>query len=463
MRKIFLEDLPSNKNGTIRWRDSVGCSVRFEYDGITGIIDIVGYDNTKYHIIAKYKDRERSIFVGSFKECMIQELIGLRHREYMYDVGDVIHEQYLVLEKTKIKHAKNRDPNAKSRSGMNKAYVVKCLKCGYVFTIGEDIINDGKQKSYCKACGENSTIAVKGYNDLWTTNPEIAKMLLNKDEGYTHLKTSNKKTDWVCPDCNNIIKSRSFAQVYFQGLACKNCGDGVSYPEKIMRECLKQSGVNFNMHVVFDWSNNKEYDFYLPDYNIIVETHGVQHYEESFKRIGGRTLKDEQDNDKYKIDLALKNKIKEYVEIDCRLSDFEYIYANIKSSALNRIIDFSSIDEDKIAKGSLSNYLIKVCNMWNYGVTDVAYIANEMSLSEHTIRTYLKKCQKLGLCEYSKTCRNLRTRAVRCKTTNETFDAIADACKKYDIHACAVRKSCLHPEYSAGKLPDKTKLYWEYI
>lgn len=230
-----------------------------------------------------------------------------------------------------------------------------------------------------------------------------------------------------------------------------------------MRECLKYGGVNFSMHVVFDWSDNKEYDFYLSDYNIIVETHGVQHYEESFKRIGGRTLKDEQNNDEYKMSLALKNEIKEYIVIDCKLSDFEYIYANIKSSVLNKIIDFNSIDKDEIAKKSLSNYLIKVCDMWKSGVTDVTYIANVMSLSEHTIRTYLKKCQKLGLCEYFKTCRNLRTRAVRCKTTNETFDAIADACKKYNVHSCAVRKSCLHPEYSAGKLPDKTKLYWEYI
>ena len=463
MRKLFLEDLPSNKNGTIRWKDSVGYSVRFEYDDIVGIIEIIGYDNSNYHITVRYKDRERNVSVGSFKQCMIQDIIGIRHSEYIYNIDDVIHEQYLVLKKTKIKHTKNNNSNTRNRSGMNKAYVVKCLKCGYVFTIGENIINSGLQKGYCKACNKNSAVAVKGHNDLWTTNPEIAKLLSNKDEGYTHLKLSNDKTNWVCPDCGSIIKNRSFSQVYLHGLVCKNCCDGISYPEKIMRECLKQCKVNFEAHVIFNWSDNKEYDFYLPDFDIIIETHGIQHYEESFKRIGDRTLEDEQSNDKYKADLAIKNGIKEYVIIDCRLSDFEYIYTNIESSILNTIIDFNSIDKNKLVKMSLSNYMMKTCDMWNSGITDVKLLSNEIGLSEYTIRTYLKKCEELGLCEYSKVCRSLKAKPVKCKTTGEVFNATVDACKKYNIQSCAIRKSCLYPKYSAGKLSDKTKLYWEYV
>ena len=334
MRKIFLEDLPTNKNGTISWKNSVGYKVRFKYDDISGIIEIIGYDNKKYHIIAKYKERKRSIFIGSFKNCMIQDLIGLRHPEYYYKVGDTIYDTYLVIEQTKIPHAKIHNPNAKSRSGMNKAYVVKCLKCGYVFTIGEDIINNGNQKGYCKACNKYSKVAVRGYNDLWTTNPKIAQMLLNPEDGYNHLKTSNDKTNWVCPNCNSIIKNKSFAQVYYRGLSCKKCGDGISYPEKVMRAFLEQSGLTFEMHKIFKWSNLKEYDFYLPDYNIIIETHGIQHYDKSFERMGGMTLKEVQLNDVYKKNLAIKNNIEKYIVIDCRESDFDYIYKNIETSEL---------------------------------------------------------------------------------------------------------------------------------
>lgn len=107
MRRIFLEDLPQNNNGTINWKNSVGCSVRFEYDDISGVIDIIGYDNSKYHLILKYKDRIRSMFVGSFKNCLIKELIGLLHSEYRYKAGDIIHNKYLVKKTNKNSSRKN--------------------------------------------------------------------------------------------------------------------------------------------------------------------------------------------------------------------------------------------------------------------------------------------------------------------------------------------------------------------
>ena len=307
MKRIFLEDLPHNKNGTISWKNSVGCKVRFEYDDINGVIEIIGYDNNKYNIVLKYKDRIRDMFVGSFKNCLIKELIGLIHFEYCYNVGDIIHDKYLVKQQIKIPHAKTHGLNAKSRSGMNKAYVVKCLNCGYVFTIGEDIINNVTQNDYCPACTKNPKRVIRGYNDLWTTNPEIAKMLLNSEDGYSHTKACNDRTSWVCPNCKSIIKNKTFNQVYYHGIVCKKCGDGISYPEKVMRECLKQSQVKFEMHKRFDWSNNKEYDFYLSDYNIIIETHGCQHYEESFVRCNGQTLKEVQNN--YKFNSTLDQKM----------------------------------------------------------------------------------------------------------------------------------------------------------
>ena len=339
----------------------------------------------------------------------------------------------------------------------------ECLKCGYVFTVGEDVICDGAQGSYCKACGEYSKIAVSGYNDLWTTNPEIAQMLLNPSEGYTHLMSSNDKTDWICPNCNTIIKNRTFAQVYYHGLACKKCGDGVSYPEKIMRECLEQSGLTFEMHKTFDWSNLKEYDFYLSDYNIIIETHGEQHYKHSFKRLGGMTLEDVQLNDKYKEKIAIENGINKYIIIDCQESDFDYIYENIELSELNTIINFELIDKNKVSKNSLTNYLINACELWNSGIKDIKIIAEKMKLSSHTIVSYLKRCDKIGLCDYTNYMKSKKTRIVKCKTTGEIFVSMTDACQKYNIQKSAIRKSCLNPEYSAGKLINKTKLYWEYV
>ena len=47
--------------------------------------------------------------------------------------------------------------------------------------------------------------AWKGYNDLWTTNPDIAQYLKNPEDGYSVMMNSDKKLDFVCPDCGNIV------------------------------------------------------------------------------------------------------------------------------------------------------------------------------------------------------------------------------------------------------------------
>ena len=48
------------------------------------------------------------------------------------------------------------------------------------------------------------------------------------------------------------------------------------------------------------WCDNYRYDFYLLDYNVIIEMHGEQHYKNSFESIGGMSLEEVQLNDKMK-------------------------------------------------------------------------------------------------------------------------------------------------------------------
>lgn len=402
MRRLFLEDLPANKNGTIKWKESVGYKVRFEYDDVSGEIEIIGYDNKKYYVKVRFGNRVRDIHVGQFKKCMIGDLIGKRHSEYMYNVDDIIHDKYLVKEQIKIPHAKTRAENAKSRSGMNKAYVLQHIDCGYIFSAGEDNLNTFNQIEFCPVCCDNPNTIVKGYNDVWTTNPEVAKLLWNKEEGYKYSKSSRKKVDWKCTDCGSKIKNKSFNNVSRHGLSCSKCRDGVSFPEKVMRELLKYCNIHFDMHVTFQWSNGKEYDFYLPEHNMIIETNGNQHYDGSFEKMGGRSLEEEEENDRFKMESAYENNVESYVVIDCRESEFEYIYNNIAESILSRIIDFNAVDKHVVCKNSMSNYLLEACNIWNSGVHDVKLITSMFSLSEYTIRSYLRRGSRIGICDYSK-------------------------------------------------------------
>ena len=59
------------------------------------------------------------------------------------------------------------------------------------------------------------------------------------------------------------------------------------------------------------------YDFYIKSSNIIIETHGSQHYEEhGFSKLSGITLDQQQKRDKEKEDFAKQQGIN-YIIIDC--------------------------------------------------------------------------------------------------------------------------------------------------
>ena len=54
-------------------------------------------------------------------------------------------------------------------------------------------------KRGCPIC-VNQLIVV-GYNDLWTTHPEVAKLLDNPEDGYKYSFGSGKKCIFICPEC----------------------------------------------------------------------------------------------------------------------------------------------------------------------------------------------------------------------------------------------------------------------
>ena len=54
-----------------------------------------------------------------------------------------------------------------------------------------------------KNCNDSlgKCFAKKGINDLWTTCPEVAQLLLNPEDGYKLTKSSGKHVDFKCPNC----------------------------------------------------------------------------------------------------------------------------------------------------------------------------------------------------------------------------------------------------------------------
>lgn len=314
--------------------------------------------------------------------------------EYLYNVGDILDfekDKIIILKQIKI-------PTKKS---MRRGYICRCLVCNHEYSQYEYNLEKHVGCPLCK-----NKIVVPGANDLWTTRPDIAKLLLNPEDGYKYTQGSNVKLDFICPICGDIIKNLIISNVTRRGLKCPSCSKSKSYPNRFMYNLLKYLNIEFNDEITFDWSrfNNtfKRYDFYIPEYGII-EMQGRQHFSVStFENCGGRTLKEEIENDIYKKELAIKNGIVNYTYIDCYYSTKEYIKHNLLNSDFALRYDLRNVDWDYIDKQSNLNIVTEISKLWNSGIYDRNLIGKYVGLNGGNVTKYLNKAHEYGLIDYDK-------------------------------------------------------------
>jgi hypothetical protein len=357
-----------------------------------------------------------------------------RHKEYLYKLGQIING-YIITGFTRDKHN-------------NKSYYVQCIKDNYINIVNEYCLKKGVG---CPVC--YGRVALAGINDLWTTSPEIAKLLANPEDGYIYLKNSNKKLLFKCPDCGETKKA-FISNIYYQGLSCNRCGDKISMPNKILYSLGMQLDNNFKPEYKLPGTNYR-YDGYLPSKKIYIEMHGNQHYNiRGFTFRGGRTFEQEKLNDKFKYDLILKQGYK-CIVINSSKSDFNFIKQNIINSDLALYYDLNNINWDEVYKYANTSLIKTVCDLWNNGIHSTTDISKIMKLSQPTITSYLKTGKKIGLSDYTKEIaikekgkkvqgkQSGVARKVICLDTCEVFDTITEAENKYnitDIWRCCNKK-----------------------
>lgn len=283
-----------------------------------------------------------------------------------------------------------------------------CSKIIPNITFG-DIINqrensiDGKDR--CFDCGKivGGDSLVKRYvndeNCIAKVNEEFAVLFWNKEDTFTRTCQSNRKADFKCPNCNNKI-SVKIEKAYRRGLSCNRCSDGIKYPEKFMSNVLHQLNVEFETQKSFEWSEDSKYDFYLDLFNLIIETHGGQHYAGRFESYSnGRNLTEEQENDKNKEEMVLENKVN-YIIIDSRLSELEHIKKSIEKSEISKLFDLSNIDWGECHRYACKSIVKETWDKYNEGIKDNKVLARIIGIDRSTVQRYLKKGNKVGLCDY---------------------------------------------------------------
>lgn len=256
----------------------------------------------------------------------------------------------------------------------------------------------------CPRCCCNSNV-VDSYNSLESLRPDLIKFLKNKDDGGLYTQFSSHKIEVCCPNCG-CEKEMIISNLSKQGFSCDYCSDGISIPNKFMMSLFKQLKISFVTEKCFNWSKNKKYDIFLSEFNIICENNGIQHYEKSFEKISkkARTLEEEQENDRIKKELAIQNGIKEenYVVLDCRKSELEFIKKSILNSNLNKIFDLSDVDWECIWKECQKSIIKETWEVWNNRDDDdtTQTIANKIGISQTSVLRYLKIGNDLNKCSY---------------------------------------------------------------
>lgn len=330
----------------------------------------------------------------------------------------------------------------------------KCLTCNYEWDVKPNNILTGYGCPFC-----SGQAVVKGINDLCTTDPDIANLLLNKDDGYKYSRMSSKKLNWVCQDCKDVLKQKTISNVVHQGLKCSKCSDGNSIPNKFITNILDSIKIDFETEKSFTWSENKRYDIYIPSFNCIIEMHGGQHYNRGFEYCGGRTLQEEIENDKIKCSLAKSNKIANYIIINCKSSNLDWIKNEILNSEICHLLDLDLVNWDECYRRSLHSNIVEASNLWNKGYS-TPQIMKKLHVSGTTVCDYLRKASRIGLCTYLGF--EERFKKVICLNTNEIFTSIKEAKQKYN--ACHIGDCCKGNRSYAGTHPvTKEKLVWKFV
>lgn len=132
----------------------------------------------------------------------------------------------------------------------------------------------------CPICTNKQIL--KGFNDIWTTHPELCMELVNSDDGYKYSYGSEKELEWKCKKCNNIWITTPCNRTNMKS-GCPRCNK--SHGEIITENLLIKYNVFYRSPYSFDGCKNilpLRFDFYLPNYNKCIEFNGIQHYREDF-------------------------------------------------------------------------------------------------------------------------------------------------------------------------------------
>lgn len=428
-KKLDFSNLPRKKHGDkilIDWISADSVVVPFIYDDMEGEFIVSFKERIKGGCMLDiiYNNKHYEMANGNFKKGKISTIIGKRFNKHRYAVGEIVNGLE-ILEHTYVKDARNNNA---------LAYKVKCVvtKKEYVQT----------QFNMSYGYGSKYLAGNQVWEDNWLYNEKhLHKFIKNPEDLKKVSIASDKKILCVCPNCKaeKYIIANS---LYRYGLSCDNCRPTMSYPERFMKAYLQVKNIEF-IYQYRTGDIRRFIDFYLPQLNIAIETHGGQHYENHANSWWAKNAKIVVESDNYKRQYCKENNIK-LVELDCRKSYFNYIKDSVNNTELPDILP----EDEKLIKIEISSTRfnsdeLKILEDYKAGKS-----SNSISKKYGVhIKTVTNIARRHGV--YKNRDRHKR---VKCINTGKIYDSIADASRDLGIPATSISNYLNGKKKYAGKI-----------
>lgn len=209
------------------------------------------------------------------------------HKQFLQDIYTQVGNEYTVLSKYK---------NSSTRIS------VRHNICGSEYKVRPDAFLRGTR---CKTCLHEE------YKEKYKkTTREFAYEVNNTTNGAYKLASEyvdvNTKVKIEHIKCNTVYEV--FPYQFVRGRRCPRCNQ--SKGEVFVENILKEQGIDYEPQKMF--SNLKDinylsYDFFLPQYNVLIEYQGVQHFKPVDVFGGTEYFRVQQRHDEMKRDYAKEN------------------------------------------------------------------------------------------------------------------------------------------------------------
>ncbi len=333
----------------------------------------------------------------------------------------------------------------------------KCNHCGHIWQVAP---GDILQKNGCPVCAHRIIGNPPEYkNSMWASeNREFYLMYFTEEQTKLYMPNSTKLLEATCPICGakRMIKPVNLTR---NGMGCV-CSDGQSFPNKFVYNVLTQLDLNVIPEYSPKWANKRRYDDYIPEYNMIIENNGKQHYDYS-RTFHYKALEEQQQIDAEKEAMALSHGIKKYIVLNCYNADKDWIKKSIMKSDLPKILGFSEndIDWEMAMQFATTSIAKQIADMFNNNLS-IKEISKKLKINCTTTRCYLKKATMFGWCQYSPK----EKQKVFCPELNITFDSICAASRDTGATTAGIIRCCQGKQAYAGIHPSTgAELHWAYV